>query len=284
MIGDLGYVFRKEFGAQGWFTGTVVKIMKDGDRRCKYSDGDVEDLLLDDLVQLAQLDPNNYHNSTKEKKIPIDEKFQPDVKQSIATTNVVQVHRVKKSDPKQKRRKRKCSVAGCINQIQNGGVCVTHGAKVKRCSFKGCINRAIKGGVCITHGAMKNRCSSKGCTNQVQKGGVCITHGAMTKRCSFDGCNNHVVKGGVCVTHGAKKTRKVCSHTGCTSYAQKGGVCYRHRTKSININANNNPTIRPNAVTSAIPPHQPMNYEDDEEELNSWIWRSSRMGKMCCIK
>jgi hypothetical protein len=57
-IGDVGYVFRKEF-VQGWFTGIVVKIMKDGDRRCEYSDGDVEDLLLDDLVQLAKLDPNN---------------------------------------------------------------------------------------------------------------------------------------------------------------------------------------------------------------------------------
>ena len=67
VIGDLGYVFRKEFGAQGWFTGTVVRIMKDGDRRCKYSDGDVEDLLLDDLVQLAKLNPKNYH-STKEKR------------------------------------------------------------------------------------------------------------------------------------------------------------------------------------------------------------------------
>jgi hypothetical protein len=56
-IGDVGYVFRKEFN-EGWFTGTVVKIMEDGDRRCEYSDGDVEDLLLDDLVKLAKLDPN----------------------------------------------------------------------------------------------------------------------------------------------------------------------------------------------------------------------------------
>jgi hypothetical protein len=58
VIGNVGYVFRKEFN-EGWFTGTVVKIMEDGDRRCEYSDGDVEDLLLDDLVQLAKLDPNN---------------------------------------------------------------------------------------------------------------------------------------------------------------------------------------------------------------------------------
>jgi len=38
VIGDIGYVFRKKFGDQGWFMGTAVKIKKDGDRRCKYSD------------------------------------------------------------------------------------------------------------------------------------------------------------------------------------------------------------------------------------------------------
>jgi hypothetical protein len=63
--------FWKEFGAQGWFTGTVVKIMKDGDRRCIYSDGDVEDLLLDDLVQLAKLDPANNVVSSSVSTSPI---------------------------------------------------------------------------------------------------------------------------------------------------------------------------------------------------------------------
>ena len=57
-IGEIGYEFRKEFD-DGWFTGTVVEIYKeDGDRRCKYSDGDVEDLSLADLERLARLDPN----------------------------------------------------------------------------------------------------------------------------------------------------------------------------------------------------------------------------------
>jgi hypothetical protein len=255
IIGDLWYVFRKEFGAHGWFTGTVVKIMKDGDRRCKYSDGDVEDLLLDDLVQLAKLDPK-YHHRTKEKKIPIAEK----------------------SQPKQKRRK--CNAEGCTNRAVKGGVCVTHGAMIKRCSFDGCTNKSKTGGVCITHGSKKKRCSFEGCTNQAINGGVCITHGATVKRCSFEGCANQAQKKGVCVTHGAKKTRKVCTHTGCTAYAQKGGMCRRHPSKRINTN-NINPTLQPDAVTSAIPHHLPMNYEDDEEELNSWIWRSSRMGKMC---
>jgi hypothetical protein len=49
---------------------------------------------------------------------------------------------------------------------------------IKRCSVEGCANYGQKGGVCITHGARKKRCSFEGCTNQVVKGGVCWTHGA----------------------------------------------------------------------------------------------------------
>ena len=186
-ISDIGY-FR--------FTGTVVKIMTDGDPRCKYSDGDVEDLLLDDLVQLARLDTHS--NSTEERKIPIAQKIQPDVKcRSIATA---------------KTKRKKCNVEGCNNQVMKGGLCITHGAERKRCSFVGC-------------------------TNQVGKGRVCVTHGAKVKQCSFEGCT--------------KQARG------------KGGVCQRHRNN-----------------TSAIPPHLLMNYEDDEKEFNSLIWRSSQMTRV----
>ena len=148
----------------------------------------------------------------------------------------------------------------------------------KQCSFKGCARGAVKGGVCITHGAFveRKRCSSKGCTNKVVQGGVCITHGAMTKRCSFKGCARKAVKGGVCITHGAIVERKRCNFKGCTSNAQKGGVCRGHSSKRIKAN-NINPTLQPNTVTPAIPSRQSINYEDeDEEQLNSWIWRSSR--------
>jgi hypothetical protein len=46
---------------------------------------------------------------------------------------------------------------GCTNQVQNRGVCITHGAKVEKklCSFEGCTNQVRSGGVCITHGATK---------------------------------------------------------------------------------------------------------------------------------
>lgn len=83
------------------------------------------------------------------------------------------------------------------------------------------------------------------------------------------GCTNQVVKGGVCVTHGAKL--KQCSLDGCTNNAKKGGLCYRHRSKITN--ANNNSEQPPNVVPLAVPARQLVNF-DDEEELNSWIWRS----------
>jgi hypothetical protein len=170
---------------------------------------------------------------------------------------------------KQKQVKKQCSFKGCTNKAQTGGVCVTHGATKKRCSHKGCTNGVIKNGVCVTHGARKKRCSYEGCTNQAIKGGVCVTHGATKKRCSHKGCTNHAKKGGVCWTHGAKVNAKLCSHDGCSSYCQKGGVCYRHRSRKVSTHRT---TLEPNAVPP-VPHNQVVDYED-EEELNSWIWRS----------
>ncbi len=52
-----------------------------------------------------------------------------------------------------------CSAGGCTNNVQNGGVCIRHGArKLKRrlCSSKGCTSIAKKGGVCYRHGAKRS--------------------------------------------------------------------------------------------------------------------------------
>ena len=58
-VGDIGFTFTKYFPGHGNFEGTVVEIRdgaEDGrDRRCRYKDGDVEDLSLDDLIQLNDL-------------------------------------------------------------------------------------------------------------------------------------------------------------------------------------------------------------------------------------
>ncbi len=56
----------------------------------------------------------------------------------------------------EKKKTKRCSRDGCINQAKRGGVCVKHGAKVKRCSSVGCTNQAKRGGVCRRHGAYHN--------------------------------------------------------------------------------------------------------------------------------
>jgi hypothetical protein len=86
-----------------------------------------------------------------------------------------------------KRKRKLCSQDGCDNTVQQGGVCIEHGAivvKLKRCSREGCISYVKQGGVCIEHGAIvkRKRCSREGCIKFVQQGGVCIEHGAIVKR------------------------------------------------------------------------------------------------------
>jgi hypothetical protein len=124
---------------------------------------------------------------------------------------------------------------------------------------------------------------------------VCITHGAKLKRCSHEGCNNQALKEGVCITHGASRAKSVPIKqereeyvlrmvprgnnaslrdvTLNTQESQRGGVCTRHRSKG-GILANSTPTLQPNADTTPIPSRQSLHYED-EEGLNSWIWKSS---------
>ena len=164
-------------------------------------------------------------------------------------------------------------------------MCHTCGAARKRCTFDGCTNIVVKGGVCVTHGAKveRKRCSFKDCTSYAQKGGVCKKHGAKVevktaKHCSHDGCTNGAVRGGVCITHGSKVERKHCSFEGCASFAQKGGVCKRHgSTTIINTDNTNSPTIEQKVeVTLAIPLRESINHEE-EEELISWICKSSRI-------
>lgn len=65
LITSVGYAFEKYFVGHGWFKGTVVEIRpgaaNDKNRRCKYEDGDVEDLSLSQLHHL-------YHQAQKKKQ------------------------------------------------------------------------------------------------------------------------------------------------------------------------------------------------------------------------
>lgn len=146
--------------------------------------------------------------------------------------------------PTDKPKRRICTHAdGCTNLVVQGGVCLTHGAKVKLCTHVDpdtgdiCTKQAKKGGVCITHGAEVKRCTfAGGCNNHAIRDGVCITHGAGAKlkprkKCTYIGeggtpCPNNAKRGGVCITHGAMK--QLCSFDGCQNKVVKGGVCITH--------------------------------------------------------
>jgi hypothetical protein len=87
----------------------------------------------------------------------------------------------------------------------------------------------------------------------------------MLKQCSHTGCNKHAKNGGFCITHGVEMK---LADEGCTKYPQG---------KDGGTNSNNNPTLQPSIdIIPAIPPFPSVHYED-EEERNSWIWRSSRI-------
>jgi len=137
--------------------------------------------------------------------------------------------------------KYKCTIEGCTNEAQGGGVCKRHGAKAKICNKDGCTTQAKKGGVCIRHGAYPKICSHEGCTNEVpRKNGVCEMHGAKFEICNYEGCTEKEYKRGLCQNHGANHRGRVCqrhgkkvkiySHNGCTNIVAKGDVCVKHDT------------------------------------------------------
>ena len=79
---------------------------------------------------------------------------------------------------KPKRIHRKCSAPDCTNQVVQGGVCVTHGAKRKLCSYPNC-NKAVKlAGFCSTHGPARKKCDDPGCSRVAVQAGKCLSHGA----------------------------------------------------------------------------------------------------------
>jgi hypothetical protein len=64
---------------------------------------------------------------------------QPDIKPTIQTKK-------KNIKPSTARTRKICSYEGCTNGVVEGGVCVTHGAKVKRCRLRWMYQLCSKGG------------------------------------------------------------------------------------------------------------------------------------------
>jgi hypothetical protein len=116
-----------------------------------------------------------------------------------------------------------CAYPGCVNQIVQGGVCVTHGAHRKGCARPGRDKSTKFAGFCSTHSPS---CAHPGCINQIVQGGVCVTHGAQRKGCARPGCNKAAKFAGFCSRHGP--SRHKCNEDGCDQVTVQGGRCISH--------------------------------------------------------
>ena len=74
-----------------------------------------------------------------------------------------------------KRMRKICQYPNCTHVAQKGGVCRSHGGKMKTCSQDGCPNNAVKNGICINHGATR-KCTVDWCVKPLWMAGKCSRH------------------------------------------------------------------------------------------------------------
>ncbi|KUF83945.1 WRKY transcription factor 19 [Phytophthora nicotianae] len=121
-----------------------------------------------------------------------------------------------------KKRFKKCEVAGCNTKKQSNGRCIRHGGG-RRCLVEGCTRGAQTMGRCKRHGGGA-RCTFQGCASSSQGGGLCRVHGG-GKLCTAPGCKKGAQRQGKCATHASRK----CKVLECSSIARCKGVCRRHK-------------------------------------------------------
>jgi hypothetical protein len=174
---------------------------------------------------------------------------------------------------------------GLQEQSKNGGVCVTHGAKVqrKRCSQEGCTYRAQNGGVCFAHGAKVKLCSLEGCTKLAKKGGVYFAHnkvGALNlnKEPSVrGGLNDGAVLGGLSGVHRAKP-RAIATSRDTDKHVRLSGANGATATYTVAITEWHAEMDGANSTLRFPPFH--LDFSDDEDEVGAWIWKTSSMARL----
>jgi hypothetical protein len=194
---------------------------------------------------------------------------------------------------------KRCSREGCTRVVHKGGVCWAHDATVKRCNREGCTNHAVRGGVCKAHGAKVKRCSLEGCTILDREGGTCWSH-SDKGRCSHEDCRSFARKGGLCRAHGAVGERKKhqCCRGGFSDGLNGKKIAKSHAAAATGENdehlrssGGREATATParaiagvgesdGAVKARRSPLFHLDFSDDEDEVNAWIWRTSRMSRL----
>ncbi len=117
---------------------------------------------------------------------------------------------------------KKCSVEGCDNGAQKGGICIRHGGG-DRCAHEGCTKSSQGNFMCRAHGGGK-RCDVFNCTKSAQRNGLCAQHGGK-KYCTVEGCNRTDRGAQLCMVH---RKERLCRSPGCHKIHKGSGYCPKH--------------------------------------------------------
>uniref|UniRef100_A0A7S4N6T5 Uncharacterized protein n=1 Tax=Odontella aurita TaxID=265563 RepID=A0A7S4N6T5_9STRA len=122
IVGGIGYKFKKFFPGYGVFEGEVVKIRPGAefgkDRRCRYTDGDMEDLSLVDLNELALASCDRNKRDEKPAHAPEKKRkhsHQPD-REKLSTKNAAE----------RKPKKKKKTSSGCDKRTDRNSADAKH--------------------------------------------------------------------------------------------------------------------------------------------------------------
>ncbi|KAH9088945.1 hypothetical protein LEN26_019337 [Aphanomyces euteiches] len=99
------------------------------------------------------------------------------------------------------RKRSKCLVVNCTNQIYSRHLCVRHGGRPK-CLYENCSLSRRLGEYCArhTHVDLKKTCTVPGCAKQAHARGKCVRHGG-GRFCNVPGCMKHGRQRGFCYKH-----------------------------------------------------------------------------------
>ncbi|KAF0738430.1 hypothetical protein Ae201684P_019576 [Aphanomyces euteiches] len=120
----------------------------------------------------------------------------------------------------------KCFFNDCESPVLPGSwKCLFHRRR-SRCLIADCANQVYARSLCVRHGG-RRQCQHENCTMNQRVGNFCSRHATagLKKMCSEPGCNKQAHARGKCVRHGGGR---LCKAANCAMHARHGAYCSRH--------------------------------------------------------
>ncbi|KAH9139246.1 hypothetical protein AeRB84_016476 [Aphanomyces euteiches] len=119
-----------------------------------------------------------------------------------------------------------CFFTDCDNEVQPGSWKCHFHRKRSRCLVVNCANQVYARQLCVRHGG-RSKCRFENCTLNRRMGNYCArhTHLDLKKGCTEPGCDKQAHARGKCVRHGGGRT---CKIPHCLKHGRQRGYCHRH--------------------------------------------------------